>query len=91
VNVEAYRMAEGSVFVSVEVMKFNSRSTLTENHQVSENRLIVSIEECFPSDRGTQITGVGSIQFKVWDYEADINSVEYVDVYYKDDSRRINL
>jgi hypothetical protein len=91
INIEALRMAEGSIFVSVEVFKNNSRSTLTGNHQASGNRIIISIEECFPSGMGTQVTGKGSIQFKVWDYEADINSIEYVDVYYKDDSQKVNL
>jgi hypothetical protein len=90
-NFEALRMAEGSIFIAVEVVKFNSRSTLAETHIISDNSIIVNIEEIRDTGMGTMVTGKGRIQFKVWNGEANINSIEYVVVNYKNDSCTANL
>ena len=83
IRVEALRMAEGSIFVHIKAPLGNSRSKLIETHEVSGNIILVTLVERPPEGIGTQITGTGEVQFKVWGNTANISTIAYVDSTYQ--------
>ncbi|MDD5395612.1 MAG: hypothetical protein PHE17_21535 [Thiothrix sp.] len=88
IQVEANRMAEGSIFVNVVAEVSNSATTaLDETHNVSDSGdrlLVVMHQKAVPQHPGTvstQVVGKKKLQFKVWGNEMDISRLVYVDVY----------